>query len=253
MAWVVDLARRHWLLPRPDPGRTAAAGTGCAWTCRLAALRRAARAHPRAAAIGTDIWQHLPLAADSAAVVLSVFGPRNPAEIDRILKPDGTLIIAVPGPAHLRELRRPLGLIGIDRRKTRRLADAFRGYARSGATRLRYRLTLDHAALTALVTMGPSARHIAQEALAARIHALPRPRHGHGRPADQGLPAPARRVTGPGAADDRDARDLHPPGTVRTNWAERLWVKAPCHGPPGARGEATAVFDLDDRSRSLAS
>ena len=27
---------------------------------------------------------------------------------------------------------------------------------------------------------------------------------------------------------------------------ERLWVKAPCHGPPGARGEAMAVFDLDE-------
>ena len=139
------------------------------------ALRRAARAHPRAAAIGADVWQHLPLAADSAATVLSVFGPRNAAEIDRILAPDGTLIITVPGHAHLRELRQPLGLIGIDRRKSRRLADAFRSFAQSGATRLRYRLRLDQAALTALVTMGPSVHHLTQEALAARIHALPRP------------------------------------------------------------------------------
>jgi 23S rRNA (guanine745-N1)-methyltransferase len=42
------------------------------------ALRRAARAHPRAAAIGADVWQHLPLATDSAAVVLSVFGAAEP-------------------------------------------------------------------------------------------------------------------------------------------------------------------------------
>ncbi len=139
------------------------------------ALRRAARAHPRAAAIGADVWRHLPLAADSAAVVLSVFGPRNPTEIDRILTPGGTLVIAVPGAAHLRELRRPLGLIGIDQRKSQRLAEAFGRYAESGVTRLRYRLALDHAALTALVTMGPSARHLTQEALAARIHALPSP------------------------------------------------------------------------------
>ena len=139
------------------------------------ALRRAARAHPRVAAIGADVWQHLPLAAGSAAVVLSVFGPRNPAEIDRILTPGGTLIIVVPGATHLRELRRPLGLIGIDQRKSQRLAEAFRGYARSGVTRLRFRLALDHAALTALVTMGPSARHLTQETLAARIHALPSP------------------------------------------------------------------------------
>jgi 23S rRNA (guanine745-N1)-methyltransferase len=65
----------------------------------LPALRRAARAHPRGAALAADVWQRLPLAARSAALVLSVFGPRNPAEIDRILTPDGALIIAAPVPA----------------------------------------------------------------------------------------------------------------------------------------------------------
>src|ERR1700733_4940969 len=41
------------------------------------ALRRAARAHPRAAALGADAWQALPLADGAAALVLSVFRPRN--------------------------------------------------------------------------------------------------------------------------------------------------------------------------------
>ena len=58
------------------------------------ALRRAARAHRRAAALGADVWQPLPLAGRSAAVMLSIFGPRNAAETGRILAPDGTLIIA---------------------------------------------------------------------------------------------------------------------------------------------------------------
>src|SRR5215469_9975307 len=43
------------------------------------ALRRAARAHPRAAALGADVWQPLPFADRSAALVLSIFGPRNAA------------------------------------------------------------------------------------------------------------------------------------------------------------------------------
>src|SRR5271154_4375696 len=90
----------------------------------LPALRRAARAHPRGAALAADVWQRLPLAARSAALVLSVFGPRNPAEIDRILTADGALIIAAPGPAHLGELREPLGLIGIDPGKPDRLPGA---------------------------------------------------------------------------------------------------------------------------------
>ncbi len=137
------------------------------------ALRRAARAHPRAAAIGADAWQPLPLADGAAALVLSVFGPRNAAEIRRVLAPGGTLIVATPGPGHLRELRRPLGLIGIDERKPERLAGAYGGYGRPAVTAVRYELRLGHAELTDLVAMGPSARHIGEGDLADRVAALP--------------------------------------------------------------------------------
>ena len=139
------------------------------------ALRRAARAHPRAAALGADVWQPLPLADRSAALALSIFGPRNAAETGRILIPGGTLIVAAPGPGHLRELQGPLGMIGIDQRKPQRLAGTFRDYTRSGVTTVNYPLSLDHADLAALVSMGPSARHIAPQALAAGIRSLPSP------------------------------------------------------------------------------
>ena len=143
------------------------------------ALRRAARAHPRAAALRADAWQRLPLADGSSALVLSVFGPRGAAEIRRVLAPGGALIIAVPGPDHQRELRGPLGLIGIDERKAARLTNAFGGdaggYFAGDVTAVRYELRLDHADLTDLVAMGPSARHIAPDDLAARVTALPDP------------------------------------------------------------------------------
>ena len=186
-AAVQSLAARH------DPGMPGlvadlAGGTGYYLACTLdtlprrhgacldlsvPALRRAARAHPRAAALGADVWQPLPLADRSAALVLSIFGPRNAAETGRILAPGGTLLIVVPATGHLRELQRPLGTIGIDRRKPQRLAGTYRNYARSGVTSLNYQLCLDHADLTALVSMGPSARHITPQALAVRISALP--------------------------------------------------------------------------------
>ena len=60
------------------------------------ALRRAARAHRRAAALGADVWRPLPLAHRSTALVLSIFGPRNAAETGRVLTPDGMLLIATP-------------------------------------------------------------------------------------------------------------------------------------------------------------
>jgi 23S rRNA (guanine745-N1)-methyltransferase len=140
-----------------------------------AALRRAAGAHPRAAALGADAWQSLPLADGCAAVVLSVFGPRNAAEIGRVLAPDGTLIVATPGAGHLAEVRESLGLIGIDERKAARLADAYGDYGLPAVTAVRYQLRLDHAALTDLVAMGPSARHIGPADLAARVAVLPAP------------------------------------------------------------------------------
>jgi 23S rRNA (guanine745-N1)-methyltransferase len=139
------------------------------------ALRRAARAHSRAAAIGADAWQSLPLADDSAALVLSVFGPRNAAEIRRVLVPGGTLIVATPGADHLMELRESLGLIGIDERKTARLADAYGDYARPAVNAVRYLLRLGHDDLTALVAMGPSARHIGADTLTGRVAVLPVP------------------------------------------------------------------------------
>jgi 23S rRNA (guanine745-N1)-methyltransferase len=139
------------------------------------ALRRAARAHPRAAALGADAWRPLPLADGSAALVLSVFGPRNAAETSRVLAPGGAVIVAAPGPDHLREARQALGLIGIDERKAARLADAYRGYADATVTAVRYQVRLGHGDLFALVAMGPNARHIAPETLADRVAALPDP------------------------------------------------------------------------------
>jgi 23S rRNA (guanine745-N1)-methyltransferase len=139
------------------------------------ALRRAAQAHPRAAAVGADVWQRLPLAARSAALVLNIFGPRNAAETGRILVPDGTLIMAVPGPAHLHELQRSLGTIGIDRRKPERISNAYHDYDQSDVTAVDYQIAVDHADLVTLVSMGPSARHIAPEAIQARIRTLPSP------------------------------------------------------------------------------
>jgi 23S rRNA (guanine745-N1)-methyltransferase len=139
------------------------------------ALRRAARAHPRAAALGADAWQPLPLADGAAALVMSVFGPRNPAEIRRVLAPGGALIVASPGADHLAELRGPLGLIGMDDRKTARLADAYRDYADATEHAVRYSLSLAHAEVTDLVAMGPNARHIGADSLAERVAALPEP------------------------------------------------------------------------------
>src|SRR6185503_17875502 len=66
--------------------------TGIALDVSKPALRRAARAHPRAAAVGCDAWGPLPLRDHVAGAVLNVFAPRNAAEIARVLAPDGAAL-----------------------------------------------------------------------------------------------------------------------------------------------------------------
>ena len=86
-----------------------------------AALRRAARAHPRAAAVGADVWRDLPLRDGVAALILSVFAPRNPTEMARVLAPGGALLAVTPTTRHLFELVGPLGLISVPDDKEDRL------------------------------------------------------------------------------------------------------------------------------------
>ncbi|MEQ3554679.1 putative RNA methyltransferase [Pseudonocardia nematodicida] len=139
------------------------------------ALRRAGRAHPRAAAIGADVWGDLPVRSGAAGVAMSVFGPRNPAEIERVLAPGGVAVVAVPRPEHLGELAGPLGLVEVDPRKDERLAVAFRRFACIDSQRVTWRAGLGHDDVLALIAMGPTARHRSDDELRERIATLPDP------------------------------------------------------------------------------
>ncbi|MCI2265556.1 putative RNA methyltransferase [Sediminivirga luteola] len=139
----------------------------------VAALRRSARKHPRMAAIGADLRDRLPLGDACLDAVLSVFGPRNPAELARVLRPGGRLLVVTPTPAHLRELIVPLGMVSVDEAKESRLAAQLRGFPQVHREVLRLPLDLSRAEARALAAMGPSAFHTADAELDARAAALP--------------------------------------------------------------------------------
>ena len=138
------------------------------------ALRRSARAHPRAAAVGADAWQRLPLATGSASTVLSVFGPRNTNEIERVLAPGGVLIVVSPTAVHLSELIEPLGMLRVDPHKQRRLAVALNRFRTIERRTLTYRQHLDQQDAARAAGMGPAAMHLPARAFAARARTLPR-------------------------------------------------------------------------------
>jgi 23S rRNA (guanine745-N1)-methyltransferase len=153
------------------PGRA-----GLALDISKFALRRAARAHPRIGAVGCDVWQHLPVADGAAQVVLSVFAPRHGAELRRILRPGGSLLVLTPAPDHLGELVAALGLLTVDPRKPERLAGKLGPYLRlAGRQELRVTMSLGHEAIGQLVAMGPSAWHLNADTATAGIGRLPDP------------------------------------------------------------------------------
>jgi 23S rRNA (guanine745-N1)-methyltransferase len=170
---VVDLgAGTGWYLAHVLDRFPAAAGL--ALDVSKPALRRAARAHPRAAAVACDAWGPLPLRDHAAGALLNVFAPRNPAEIARVLRPDGAALIVTPGPSHLRELVGPLGLVRVDpdkdERLERQLAATLEPVERKES---RWRIRLDREGARAAAAMGPSAFHVAAHELDRRLAALP--------------------------------------------------------------------------------
>src|SRR5688572_20694208 len=117
---ILDLgAGTGWYLARVLerlPGRQ-----GLALDLSKHALRRAARAHPRIGAVACDAWAPLPLRDGVAALVLSVFAPRDGAEIARVLRPGGALVVVTPTDRHLEPLVSKLGLLTVDERKEERI------------------------------------------------------------------------------------------------------------------------------------
>jgi 23S rRNA (guanine745-N1)-methyltransferase len=133
---------------------------GLAMDSSAAALRRAARCHARARAVGWDLREPLPLTDHCAGV----------------LRADGALLAVTPGPGHLADLVGPLGLLSVDADKPGRLAAALDPWFTPVSTRrVASSMCLSRAAAAAVVRMGPSAHHVRPGEVAARLAALPEP------------------------------------------------------------------------------
>jgi 23S rRNA (guanine745-N1)-methyltransferase len=139
------------------------------------ALRRAAGAHPRLAAVVADAWKPLPIRDGAAVSVLSVFSPRNAAEIARILAPDGTLVVVTPTARHLVELVSALDLVTVDERKQERLDKQLREFDRLSSTPVEYEILLHRDDILDAILMGPSARHVTPQQLEERVDAAGTP------------------------------------------------------------------------------
>lgn len=144
---------------------------GIAIDLSIPATIRAARSHPRTTAIVSDSWAPLPLADDSVDAVLVAFAPRNLAEIARVLRPGGRLVLASARPAHIQELRDEYELLGIATKNTDRVSAPAEqvGMAITEVAQVQFEMDLEPEQVADLILMGPNAWHVDREALRARV------------------------------------------------------------------------------------
>jgi 23S rRNA (guanine745-N1)-methyltransferase len=110
----------------------------------------------------TDVWSDWPIRNGVADLVLSLFAPKNFAEMARCLRPGGLIALAYPGPDHLGELRAALPLIAVPAGKARHYRDRLRpSFELLSQARLRRQVDADPSLARDLVLMGPNARHLA--------------------------------------------------------------------------------------------
>ncbi|MEU4158408.1 putative RNA methyltransferase [Actinoplanes sp. NPDC026670] len=133
------------------------------------ALRRAAKAHPRAGAVLTDLWRPLPVADAAVSVILDVFAPRNGPEFRRVLRPGGLLLVVTPAADHLAELVTAHGLIQVDPDKAARVSGSLgEHFTQVSSITLRRELKLTATEARTLIGMTPSARHVPADGLPTR-------------------------------------------------------------------------------------
>ncbi|OEV03839.1 putative RNA methyltransferase [Streptomyces oceani] len=125
------------------------------------ALRRAARAHPRATVATWDVWKPLPIGSGTVDVLLNVFAPRNGPEFQRVLGPGGTLLVVTPTDRHMAELRARVPLLAVDAAKPERLANTLSAHFTEEETcPLEYTVRLSATDATNLLSMGPTGHHL---------------------------------------------------------------------------------------------
>jgi 23S rRNA (guanine745-N1)-methyltransferase len=148
-------------------GVTAALGAGtCGFGFDISpwALRAAARRCRDCTLFLNDVSHRICLPDASVDFVLDIFAPRNAAEFRRVLRPDGVLLVVIPGAAHLRELGGELAIGAAPDKRSATLSALQSHFELHHVEMLEYSMALNAAALTDLLGMTPSAHHARSEA-----------------------------------------------------------------------------------------
>lgn len=128
------------------------------------AIRLAARRYKQVCFVVANLKERLVLVDSVLHMILNIFAPRNPAEFARVLVPGGLLLIAIPAPEHLAQLRSALHLLNIEEHKQEKISEQFAAdFDFVTATDLSYTLHLKHDEIVQAVMMTPNYWHLSAE------------------------------------------------------------------------------------------
>jgi len=143
-------------LREPGPGPEYAFG----FDLSKPAAALAARRHPGLRFAVADAEVAIPLVDAAAGLVLSVFSPRPAAELGRVTRPGGELVVACAGPRHLQRLRERLSLMSVQADKLERLSARLAPWFDPvSSVPIEYEAEFAEEDARRLVQMGPNAWH----------------------------------------------------------------------------------------------
>jgi Methylase involved in ubiquinone/menaquinone biosynthesis len=127
-------------------------------------IRLAAKRYPASFFQVANIKERLPLADQALDLLLDIFAPRNVAEFARVVAPGALLLIVIPGPHHIQQLRSTLHLLTIEEQKEQHVIEQFASsFTLLTSEPVTYELTLPQEDLTRVVMMTPNYWHLTAE------------------------------------------------------------------------------------------
>jgi len=127
-------------------------------------VRLAAKQHKECVFVVADVNRRIPLPHASAQVLLNLFAPRHAAEFARIVAPGGLLLVVIPTPEHLIELRAQLPLLDIPANKRTHVREQFQSaFHLADVQTVRHTLDLSGPAVVNLIQMTPNYWHLTEQ------------------------------------------------------------------------------------------
>jgi 23S rRNA (guanine745-N1)-methyltransferase len=128
------------------------------------AIRLAARCYHECSFVVANLKERFVFADGTLDILLNIFAPHNVEEFARVMAPGGLLMLVIPGPTHLLQLRQQFHLLNIEEQKQQRVMEQFApSFKLLTTSTLHYTLHLDNKAFSQLVMMTPNFWHLSAE------------------------------------------------------------------------------------------